>query len=233
MTEDERKSWLTVQDEVRRLIRQRDWKPGELIPHEADLAREFGCARATVNRALRGLADAGLLERRRKAGTRVALNPVRRAEFSIPIIREEIEGKGQRFGYRIFLREMRVPPPDVQARLQLNVAQPILYLKTLYTADSRPYVFEERWINSIAVPDVLDADFEVLSPNEWLVREVAFDGGDFTFSGVAATAEEAAILTCRAGEGLLVLERTTRHGGLMITYVRLLFHPGYQIHTRC
>lgn len=233
MTEDDRKTWLAVQDDVRRNIRQRIWKPGELIPHEADLAKEFGCARATVNRALRGLADAGLLERRRKAGTRVALNPVRRAEFSIPIIREEIEGKGHRFGYRIFAREMRVPPPDVQARLNVGGAQPILYLRTLYTADSRPYVYETRWINSIAVPDVVDADFEALSPNEWLVQNVPFDGGDFAFSGYAASDEDAAVLTCKAGEGLLVLERTTRHGERMITFVRLLFHPGYQIRTHC
>ena len=46
-----------------------------MIPGEEALAREFGCARATVNRALRDLAEAGVLERRRKAGTRVALQP--------------------------------------------------------------------------------------------------------------------------------------------------------------
>ncbi len=233
VTDDDRKTWQTVQDEVRLRISQRVWKPGDLIPHEADLATEFGCARATVNRALRGLADAGLLERRRKAGTRVALNPVRRAEFSIPVIREEIEGRGQRYGYKIFLREMRVPPPDVQARLQLDGTQSILHLQTLYTADNRPYVFETRWINSIAVPDVLSAEFEKLSPNEWLVREVAFDGGDFTFSGIAATEQEAAVLGCKLGEGLLVLDRTTRQADRMITSVRLLFHPGYRMHTRC
>ncbi len=233
MTEADRKTWQAVQDEVRRYISARIWKPGELIPHEAELALQFGCARATVNRALRGLAEAGLLERRRKAGTRVALNPVRRAAFSIPIIREEIESTGQRYGYKVFLREMRVPPPDVQARLQLSGADKILHLQTLYTADNRPYVFETRWINSIAVPDVLNADFDMLSPNEWLVREVAFDGGDFTVSGVAATREEAAVLACKPGEGLLVLERTTRQGDNMITAVRLLFHPGYRMHTRC
>jgi GntR family histidine utilization transcriptional repressor len=42
-----------------RRIADGDWKPGELIPGEVDLADEFGCARATVNRALQDLADAG------------------------------------------------------------------------------------------------------------------------------------------------------------------------------
>lgn len=30
-----------------RRIRARDWPPGSVIPNEADLAVEFGCARAT------------------------------------------------------------------------------------------------------------------------------------------------------------------------------------------
>jgi formimidoylglutamate deiminase len=85
------RSWQAVQDEVRRRIAERVWRPGAFIPHEADLAREFGCARATVNRALRELAEEGLLDRRRKAGTRVAVNPIRRARFDIPVIRDEIE----------------------------------------------------------------------------------------------------------------------------------------------
>jgi DNA-binding GntR family transcriptional regulator len=82
-------TWQAIQAEALRRIRDREWKPGEAIPHEAELAGEFGCARATVNRALRELAEAGLLERRRKAGTRVSLNPVRKATFEIPIIRQD------------------------------------------------------------------------------------------------------------------------------------------------
>ncbi len=227
-----RKTWQAVQAAVRARISRRDWKPGALIPHEAELAQEFGCSRGTVNRALRGLAEDGLLERRRRAGTRVALNPQRRAAFAIPLIRDEIEGKGQQFAARILTREMRRPPPDVQARLRVAGAAPILWLETLYTADGAPYVFEARWINTHAVPRALDADFTVISPNEWLVREVPFDSGDFTVSAMAADGRSAAVLGCAEGAGLLVLDRRTQHGAQIITSVRLVFHPGYRMHTR-
>jgi GntR family histidine utilization transcriptional repressor len=86
--------WEDIRAEVLRRIRVRDWPPGGLIPTEETLAQEFGCARATVNRALRELAGAGVLERRRKAGTRVALLPVRKATLEIPVIRQEIEARG-------------------------------------------------------------------------------------------------------------------------------------------
>ncbi len=223
--------WQAVQDEVRARISRRVWKPGALIPHEAELARELGCARATVNRALRGLAEAGLLERRRKAGTRVALTPFRRAEFTIPLIRDEIEGRGQRFGCQVLSRVLRAPPPEVQARMEGGDA-PILYLAALYTADNAPYVCEDRWINTHAIPAALEADFTAISPNEWLVREVPFDGGDFTLSALAADAGLAERLDCAAGSGLLVLDRRTWHAGQVITSVRLVFHPGYRMHSQ-
>ena len=67
MTAGNPKGWGEIRVEVLRRIRERIWPPGELIPSEEALAVEFCCARATVNRALRELAEAGVLERRRKA----------------------------------------------------------------------------------------------------------------------------------------------------------------------
>ena len=61
-----------VKSDILSKIVQGNWPPGELIPNEIDLAARYGCARATVNRALRELSDEGIVERRRKAGTRDA-----------------------------------------------------------------------------------------------------------------------------------------------------------------
>lgn len=74
--------------------------PGSLMPNEIDLAESYGCARATVNRAMRELADEGIVERKRKAGTRVRMTPIRQARFSIPIVREEIEAQGRSIAMR-------------------------------------------------------------------------------------------------------------------------------------
>ena len=94
-------TWQSLYAEVSNRISGGVWKPGELIPGEVELAREFGCARATVNRAMRELADDGIIERRRKAGTRVRQAPVRQARFDIPIVRGEIEEKGAEYRYSL------------------------------------------------------------------------------------------------------------------------------------
>ena len=82
--------YQTIKTEMREWIQTGIWKQGGLIPVEAALAKEFGCARATLNRALRELAQEGILELRRKAGTRVVRPVGRSANFEIPRILLEI-----------------------------------------------------------------------------------------------------------------------------------------------
>ncbi len=223
-------TWQAIRDEALRRIRDREWPPGDRIPDEADLAREFGCARATVNRALRQLAEEGFLERRRKGGTRVPLTPVRKATFEIPIIRLDVEGRGQVHGYRLLTRETAVPPVEVAGALRLGAGQEFLHLRALHTADGVPFCFEDRWLNPVT-PGVGDADFAAISANEWLVREVAFSGGGIAFFALRADRVLAGVLGCEAGEALFGVERTTWAGSMPITAVRLTYAPGYRMDT--
>ncbi len=224
-------SWQSVQAEVLRRINAREWKPGEFIPNEAELALEFNCARATVNRALRALAETGLLDRRRKAGTRVALNPVRKATLAIPVIRYEIEGKGQSYRHTVLSRQRAVPPSGIRARMRTEPGVKLVHLVTLHLADGKPYVFGDRWINPEAVPGIDTADLTTKSANEWLVANIPFEGGDFSFSAMTAGPREAEILACKEGEGLFVIDRSTWNSTHVITSVRLTFAPGYRMHT--
>lgn len=225
------RSWQDVRHEVLRRIRSREWPPGEMIPHEAVLAAELGCARTTVNRALREIAETGLIERRRRAGTRVALHPTRRAMLEIPVIRIEIEGRGQTYGYRLLVREEAVPPPVAGAHFGGRAGDVMLHIVALHSADGQPHAIEDRWIDIDAVPIARAADFGSISPNEWLVLHVPFEGGDITFSATQATAGEAAMLGCATGSPLFLTERVTWRGDRTLTQVRLLFAPGYRVTT--
>lgn len=224
-------NWQAVQDEVVRRIHAQVWKQGDLIPNEADLAKEFGCARATVNRALQGLADTGLLDRRRKAGTRVSPFPTRKATLHIPVIRREIEATGQTHSYRLAASQYKPPPSAVVAQMGLRSGSLALHVVGVHSGDGRPYVIEDRWINPAEVPHAQSVDFAAQSPNEWLVANVPFNGGDISFSAKAASASQARLLQCERGASLFVIDRTTRRNDRAITSVRLVFSPGYSIQT--
>ena len=117
-----------------RRISNRRWQPGDLIPGEVELAEEFGCARATVNRALRELAEDGLLDRKRKAGTRVALNPVRKATVEIPVIRQDVEARGKAYSFDVLDRKDLAPTAVLQEQYGLAHTTSLLGLWTLHRA---------------------------------------------------------------------------------------------------
>ncbi len=222
--------WETIRAEVLRRIRARDWRPGATIPGEEALAVEFGCARATVNRALRDLADAGVLERRRKAGTRVALSPVRRATLEIPVTRQEIEGRGQRYAYSLIEDRMEVAPVLVASALGLPPGARMRRLVCLHFADRKPFLYEERWLNP-AVLGAATPDFAAVSANEWLVANIPYSSGDITFSAAGASEEEALVFGVPEGTALFIVERTTWTAEAPITSVRLAHAPGYRLHA--
>lgn len=231
MTGQQLNNWQDVQAEVLKRIQTRFWKPGDLIPNEAELANEFGCARTTVNRALRSVAESGLLDRRRKAGTRVALNPVRKATLAIPILRREIEAKNQLYSHALLALETKPPPVEIGARMKLDGNQDCLHLTSLHMADGQAYASEDRWINQTIVPGIIEADFATISANEWLVANAPFTHGDIAFSAVRADREISNQFSAPEGSALFSIERTTWNHGNAITFVQMIFHPGYRMHT--
>lgn len=231
MTESSFNTWQAVRDEVLRRVQTRIWSPGELLPTEAELATEFGCARTTVNRALRALAETGLLDRRRKAGTRVSMNPARRATLEIPVIRLDVVARGQRYSHSLLSRERSRPPADIRARMQLQRGASLLHVKTLHMANGQAYAYEDRWISLQAVPLAAKEEFEEISANEWLVKNIVFTRGDVSFSAKNATSEEAEVFGTEPGAALFVLDRTTWRDDTAITTVRFCFAPGHRVHT--
>ena len=167
MSEARRLSWRDIRDELSRRIAAREWQPGAAVPGEEALAAELGAARATVNRALQDLARAGIVERKRRAGTRVALHPVREARFVIPLVRQEIEAKGAAYGYRLLGCEAASAGGETRVRLGLGRRAPMLHVRCLHFADGAPYQYEDRWINLVAVPAAGKVSFDAVSPNEW------------------------------------------------------------------
>ena len=229
MNLETRRSWTEVRDEIRARILSRTYAPGDKLPRDQDLALELGCARTTVHRAMQDLSAAGLVERRRKGGTHVRTDPVTRATFEIPITRREVEQRGSKYDYQLISRRIEDSPLPVMARFGIQNPVAMLHVKALHLADNRPYILEDRWIDTRSTPDILDVDLSRESANEWLVRQKPYSRIDVRFYAVNAEGETAANLAAPIGSALLVLERTTWIGDEPITSVQAVAAPGYQL----
>lgn len=60
-----------IEDELMKYILQKPVEPGQKIPNEFELARQFCVGRSTIREAVKGLVSRGILEVRRGSGTYV------------------------------------------------------------------------------------------------------------------------------------------------------------------
>lgn len=65
---------------VRRVV-QGEWRPGEALPSEQNLARELGVSQGTIRKVLDALTAEKVLERHQGKGTFIAENTQERAQF--------------------------------------------------------------------------------------------------------------------------------------------------------
>ncbi|MAY87689.1 MAG: GntR family transcriptional regulator [Pseudooceanicola sp.] len=209
-----------------------EWAADGIVPGEVELAAEYGCARATVNRALRDLAEDGVVERKRRAGTRILAQPVRKARFDIPISRTEIEATGARYRYALVDRAIVEAPDWLRARLALDRGAHVLHLTCMHYGDGAPFQFEDRWINLSALPKAESQNFEAQGPNEWLVETVPYSDAEIAFSAIGASPDVAEHLSCDPNTPLFRIERTTWWQDVAITHVALMFRPGHRMTTR-
>lgn len=205
-----------------RRINEGDWPAGFSVPGEEALAEEFGVARGTVRRALSSLVDAGLLERRRRSGTRVMSRSSSRSVLTIPIVREEIERSGRRYSFKLLESSVggqKLDPAGLFSGARLR------RLLCLHLSDERPFQLEERLINIAAIPAAEAERFAEKNPNEWLLEQVPFPAVRNVLRAEVPTLDDSRHLRLGPGEPVFVIKRQTRREGVMLTATRLS-HPG-------
>lgn len=211
-----------IEAALRHRIESGAWPPGAPIPKETELAREFACTRPTVARAMGALVGQGMIERRRRAGSRVAPIRSREAVMHVPRVRAEIESSGRTYGYRLISRALAAPPPAIWALFGEGRA---LHLRCVHSADGQPHQVEDRWINLEAAPDAEAESFARSGPNDWLVATLPFTRAEHVLSAALAGAEEARALDIAESAPVFVILRTTWLERRAVTRVRLV-HPG-------
>lgn len=186
-----------------------EWPPGHRLPNELELMAQYGCARMTVNKVMSGLAAAGLIERRRRAGTFVSRQRSDSAVLRIPNLRDEVIGRGASYGYRLISRSVRLPRPEDPGETEFAQGRDLLELDSLHFASDRPFAYERRLISLAAVPDAVDVNFADISGGAWLMDHVPWSEATHRIGALNATSQIARLLKIAVGEAVLLVERRT------------------------
>lgn len=221
-------TWQSVQNIVLSRIEDATWPEGQMIPPETELAAQFGCARATVNRALQDLASKGVLERRRRVGTRVAIHP--KVQMVRSLLRRELEAAGRTYSYLFLGCTQDLPPADVAAAMLVRQTEPLIYSRAAFTADGAPYCCEERWTNGYAAPGLDAKVLQDISACEWLLGNVPLNRATVSIGVTRANRDlSAPHLGVEEGEPILQLERMEWLNNMPVSLHRRYFPQSHQI----
>lgn len=122
-----------------------EWKPGELIPSEVELAGRFKVSQGTVRKAIDELAAENLVVRRQGKGTFVATHHEARAHFRFLRLVPD-EGVPHYPDNRIIEVKRVRAPADVARLIELKSGDAVIFIKRVQSFDGVPTVLEEMWL---------------------------------------------------------------------------------------
>ena len=218
--------------EMREAILSGAWPPGYRIPYEHELMTTYDCSRMTVNKVVTQLVDAGLVERRRRAGSFVRLPRSQAAVLEIHDIRTEVDALGLVYRYQLDLRRVREASRADSSLLSLEEPGRVIELRCRHFAAARVFCVERRLIALASVPDAERASFAAEAPGPWLVRTVPWTAAEHRISAKSADAEMAATGNVPAGVPCLVIERRTWRAERPVTFVRLTYPGAHELVAR-
>lgn len=200
-------------------------QPGARIATEHELATAYDCSRMTVSKVLTKLAGAGLIERRRKAGTFVRRPQSQAAVLEIHDIRTEVLALGQPYRFELIEQRGRRANRGDREFLGAGTSGRVLDVAGRHFAGPKVFCLEERLINLKAVPDAAEASFVEVSPGRWLLDTVPWTVAEHRIRAMAADRATARGLAIPTGAPCLLVERRTWRNDVPITHVRLIY-PG-------
>lgn len=138
-------NYLRVERHLRGRIQSGALTPGDGIPSECDLARQFRLSRMTVRQALGRLVSEGLIVRHRRRGSFVA-EPRLQHTSIFPSFEEEMRSRGATPGIGLLARRMEPASGKVAENLGLPEGGPVLVLERLRLVDGKPVGYELRFL---------------------------------------------------------------------------------------
>ncbi len=134
-----------IKSRLLRSLQAGEWKPGEVIPSEMDLAVRFKVSQGTVRKAIDELAQENHLVRRQGKGTFVATHAEEQTQYRFLRLMPD-DGGDSRLQRRLLeCRRMRAPA-DVARALELKSGEAALQIRRLLLAAAEPVVLDEIWL---------------------------------------------------------------------------------------
>ncbi len=191
-------------------LQEGQWRPGEAIPSEMELASRFRVSQGTVRKAIDELAAENLLVRRQGKGTFVATHAEQHVRYRFlrlmpdagtesPARRQVVDFRRQRAG------------AEVARALALRSTDAVFQVRRVLSFDGTPTILEDLWLPASAFKGLTAEAMADYQGATYAMFELDFGvrmvRADEKLRAVAPDAVQAGLLQVAAGSPLLSVER--------------------------
>lgn len=187
-----------------------EWLPGNVIPSEVNLAREFGVSQGTVRKAITELVESNVLTRKQGRGTFVSNHDPHRALFHFFHI---TDNKGHRVlpdSHVLSCRRKKATRGEIM-KLQLDAGSSVIRIERVRNFAARPTMIETITLPAGPFGDLADdRDCELPNTLYELYEKrygITIHSADEQLRAIAASRHDAGILDLEPGTPLLEIER--------------------------
>lgn len=189
-----------------------EWKPGEAIPSEIDLAARFRVSQGTVRKAIDELAAENLVVRRQGKGTFVATHAEQHVRYRFLKLVPDNAGRDVGPAERSVLDCRRVrAPAEVARALQLRTGDAVVQVRRVLSFGGVPTILEDIWLPGSAFRGLTAEQMAGHQGPTYALFELEFGvrmvRAEEKIRAVAADAQQAALLALAPGAPLLSVER--------------------------
>ena len=191
---------------------QGEWKPGEVIPSEVELAARFQVSQGTVRKAIDELAAENLLLRRQGKGTFVATHHEDKVRFRFLRLAPD-DGVPAVSGSQILECRRVRSPADIAVLLQLRTGDMVVNLRRVLAFEQAPTILDDIWLPGNVFKGLSTSSLAHNKGPLYAFFEseygVSMVRAEEKIKAVSATADQARLLQVASGAPLLRVERVS------------------------
>jgi GntR family transcriptional regulator len=187
-----------------------EWKPGEAIPSEMELAARFRVSQGTVRKAIDELAAENLVVRRQGKGTFVATHAEQHVRYRFLKLVPDSGDEGPAQREILDCRRLRASA-EIARALQLRTGDSVVQVRRVLAFGGVPTILEDMWLPGNPFKGLTAEQLAAHQGPTYVLFELEFGvrmvRAEEKIRAVAADAQQGALLALPEGVPLLSVER--------------------------
>ncbi|HVP87215.1 MAG TPA: GntR family transcriptional regulator [Casimicrobiaceae bacterium] len=209
--------YLQIRDLMVERLDAGEWRPGEAIPSELELAARYRVSHGTARKAIDALAADNLLIRRQGKGTFVATHTEERSSMFRFLRIRRSDGREEYPASRLIDVRRSKATAEVARALEIKSGDSVFVLRRLLEYEGEPAVLDEIILPATLFKGMTRARVQAYRGSMYSLFETQFGvrivKAQEKLRAVAADAATGALLDVEPGQPLLAVERITRTYG--------------------